>query len=188
MRGCMSVKNSTLSDAVSSLRTPDQFNQLLDQSVTLSVSWQGKRMMHVKGYTGEIEVHTLIRQFLGRAPIPEEVSKSLKGRLDWYDLWESVRRIYQKSDEELQKTWAYKYYVPTLEGRVASGLGDSIALLECDSVQRDFLCFNRIDFTKIWPDRAAELHDDFWDKTGKAYVSRDLLAEACRSQTSIPYL
>ena len=167
----------TLSAEISSLKTPDQFNRLLNQTVTISISWQGKRMMSVAGVPGEIEIETLIRQFLGKAPIVDYVSRSLKERLDWYDLWTDIQRIYQRSNEALQKTWAYKYYVP------AKG-EDSVDVLNCNSVKNSLLGFSRERFTEIWPDQAAKYDDAVWDRTREVYVTRGMLAEAYRSQTS----
>jgi hypothetical protein len=157
-----------LSDAIGKLETQRQFSAFLRRDIDHTVSWSGKREVSIEGYTGSIEVHTLIRKFLHCASLTS-MPETLRERLEWYDVYSGIEEVCRKSDEAWKKTFI-QYVI--FEGSMQDSMD---CIRQSENFKNQFLTFSKRTFICLWPDKAKIVNG--YPDNGLLIVPRDFLAE-----------
>lgn len=156
-----------LSDKLTSIsrnETVTELNEMLKHA-QVSISWYGQREVSVDGYEGSVKVNELALKYLQANAFQRDGNPSIKERLDCYALWERVQKLYIDSNDELNKTWLFKYLTPIKEFRpyCRACAGDPMAIIgEWEfSARKDSLFeFTPEEFKKMWPE--AEPRGKSW--------------------------
>jgi hypothetical protein len=148
-----------LSDKLTSISRNDMVAELGEMlnHARVSISWYGQRVVSVDGYEGSVEVNELALKYLKANAFQRDGDPSIKERLDCYALWGRVQKLYIDSNDELNKTWVFKYLTPMKEFRpyCRACAGDPMAIIgewEFGAKKDSLLEFTPEEFKKMWPE------------------------------------
>lgn len=152
-----------LSDKISLLSRNDTVSELdaMLNNAHVSINWHGKRLVSVDGYAGSVEIDKLANKYLRANAFRGESNPSLQKRLECHALWGRVQKLYADSDEELKRTWLFKYYVPLKEFKLycRSCAGDPMAILgewELGAKKDSLFEFDPKMFKQMWPNEEPQ--------------------------------
>ena len=142
--------------SISSNETVAQVSEMLNHA-HVSINWYGQRLVTVDGYEGSVEVNELATKYLRANAFKRDGNPSLQERLDCYALWGRVQKLYTDSNEELKKTWLFKYLTPMKEFRpyCRACAGDPMAIIgewEFGARKDSLFEFAPEAFKRMWPE------------------------------------
>lgn len=160
-----------------------ELDNMLDRA-SVSISWWGERLVTVDGYEGSVTINELSRTFLRANPLRNE-SPSLKGRIDYYNLWTRMQGLYNQSDAKLKRMCAYKFLVPLSEFRpyCRACAGDPMARIgEWDDHGRDALFeFSPQEYKTMWPE--SQPNGKSWSSRGEFwYATKEMVETELQKQ------
>ena len=102
-----------------------------------------------------VPINTLAAKYLQMISELKISSATLEKRLDYYFLWRSIAFLYERSDKELEKTWAYKHLFLTLDYKLYWGWHDVEVRIRGRSFSTkmdNLLAFTAETCLELWPD------------------------------------
>lgn len=110
------MKISDKIDTINPKTLSTEINSLVDNA-KISISWFGQRIITVNGYEGSATIDQLATKYLDATRGFYISNPSFQERLSCKHLWGRIKMLYDQSDDILNKTWAYKFFVWILEFR-----------------------------------------------------------------------
>jgi hypothetical protein len=152
----MSVTLASKLDSIPNHQIAPEINAMLDKA-SVSIAWTGKRIVHVEGYRGQVELGVLFRKYLQNPLFDRDPSTSapLADVMECYWVCKRIQELYEGSDKVLSNTLLYKYFIPSLESRPClSGGGRELRAVNdlCWTINI-VIEFTPKEFRELWPDR-----------------------------------
>jgi len=183
-----------LSAKLNSLSHFETVNQLKDmlKNAHVSISWWGQRLVSIDGFEGSVEINQLAAKYLRAEPFDRNTKASLKDRLECNSLWKDVKELYTKSNDELEKTYLYRFLTPLKELRpwCRACAGDPLAIInewEFGSKKESLFTFTPEEFKKMWPDTEPNGKSWFFvggEKSEKWKASKSMVEDYLKKNRS----
>lgn len=125
-------------------------NEMLSKPTKVTISWWGIRYVSIEGLEGSIEVDELARKFLSSG----HTDRTSKGRLDSYELWGKIQKLYHDGTEAAAKSYLIGNLTVVKDIKNLTNIDHPMTRifgLKGDPREQELFDYTPEEFQKIWP-------------------------------------